>query len=161
MDKYEEIAKGLKKLLSKVYTTTAGIVKEVNEQKRTCRVEIDTNVVLSNVRLKSVIDNDENGIIIFPTVGSDVIISHIENSQTEAFISSYSKFDKMLIDKGSFGGLVKVNELRDELNKVNIILQAIIDTITTPMVVPSQPPNAPDVLWVALKSVLADKLLPD
>jgi len=103
-----------------LYTKT-GIVKSVDETKRTCTITID-DVDYPDVLLQGG-PGLANGFVQIPAVGSQVKISF--QNQTNAFISTYSGLSKVLIDVdlvqfngGSNDGLVLVNSLVTKLNNL-------------------------------------------
>ena len=129
----EALLKGLSGLTQVPTQTFDAIVLSVDAQAQSCTVDYD-GIELFDVRLKSVIDNDEKSIVILPKVGSSVLISVIHNSMANCFISKYSEIDKIIIKIGSHQleisengivinngqneGLVNIKDLVSRLNRL-------------------------------------------
>lgn len=81
-------------------------VKSVNETEMTCSVALFDNedLVLDGVKLKPVVpgvDVSAMGAVLYPAVGSKVIIGQINNSDTDLFVVLASKVSKIALDAGS------------------------------------------------------------
>ena len=72
-----------------------GTVISVDETARTCKVAIDGRPDRLSVRMRSVIDQSETGILIKPTVDSYVLVGLIDNMPNQSFIISYSEVDEI------------------------------------------------------------------
>lgn len=99
---------------------------------------------LYKVRLRPLLDGKEVGVLITPTIGSDVLVGHLDSQ--EACVVAYSQVDRVRvkiattdfeIDKDGFG----ITRGGESLKKLlNDLIQAI-STITVPTAVgPSGPP---------------------
>ncbi len=108
MTKERKIINSLKNLEKKQYSSYSGKVKSVDLTEQTAVVEIDKNYELPGVRLKSLIDNKKEAILIVPKVGSNVLISFIEQSKNDAFILKYSEIENIDIKIGNVE--YKINE---------------------------------------------------
>jgi hypothetical protein len=65
--------------------------------------------------------------------------------------------DKVIINGGDFGGLIKIQELQKQMKKDSDILQALLDVIKgAPMI---QTGGSPSVLQAALKLKMATLLI--
>ena len=85
-------------------------VKEVNGIRITVESILDKKTY-KDVRLQA---NPGNGILIVPAVDSDVILEWI--SETAGYVAMVSAADSIQLLDGSYGGLIKINELVDKLN---------------------------------------------
>ncbi len=115
-----------------------GEVISVDEAKNSCNVERSEGVVYYNVRLSSIINEDEKGIVFVPKKGSKVLVERLGGSN-ELYVSLYSSLTKIKSDIGEFslsiteegidleskkitinggdnGGLIKIEELTDKIN---------------------------------------------
>jgi len=168
MTKEEQIRKALHDMLQnhKEPDTLVGTVVDVYADTATCDVEIDKGHVLHGVRLRSVVDSKQVGILVLPTKGSYVVVERIENSDNHALVVGYSEIDswaltiegnmlkvdkeKWIFNGGEQGGLVLIEKLIDKLNKIekgfNSLLKEFKSHVhtsaapgspTTPMVPPS------------------------
>ncbi len=116
--------------------TEVGKVVSVDSDSMTCEVSIIGKPNLTDVRLKSIINNDDNGILIKPKVGSYVLITLINNKRGNAFVSGYSDVDsirlitpKIELGGDEFGGLIKIEELKQQLNTLTNRVDTIIKAI--------------------------------
>jgi hypothetical protein len=132
-----------------------GVVKSVDKTKKTITVFVEKqDIEYFDVRLMSLAEGEAgDGITIFPTVGSDVMICQIENIDTMYFVALYSVIEsyeikigdiKLFMDEngivfngGSLGGMIKIETLKTELAKTNALLDAIKNVLTTWIPVPS------------------------
>jgi hypothetical protein len=110
-------------------------VVSVDKENDTCEVEpVNGDANLDEVRLKSIIDTTESSIIIYPKIGSTVLVSIIEDNPNVAFVTMVSEFTEIIIElgesfkmhlkpdgnlefnEGLLGGLVKINQLVTKIN---------------------------------------------
>jgi hypothetical protein len=102
-------------------------VDEVDEEARviTC-TPIDDGAQLINVQLQGV-TNGENGACIVPALGSEVVVGFLDRDNAVVVLCSEVERvtldvnDTIVINGGTNGGLVKIQELTD---KVNDLVQA-------------------------------------
>ena len=73
-----------------VQTEVAKIVS-IDDTAMTCEVSIVGKPSLTDVRLKSVIDSVDKGILIKPKVGSYVLVSLINNKKGNAYVSGFTE----------------------------------------------------------------------
>ena len=127
-----------------------GVAKDVKET--TCTVERDGAPTIDDVRLNAIDDNLETFLTVYPAEGSNVIVAILENLVTEAVVIRCSEVDKiglkigaitLVIDKdgivmngGSLGGLIKIEELKTQLDKITDRIDAVITAIKTAAVTP-------------------------
>ena len=78
---------------------------------------------LIDVRLQA---STTTGILITPTVGSNVVVSLLSNGS--AFVSMYSDIDSIQLNGSNYDGLVKVNDLVTKLNNLENKVNGIIAT---------------------------------
>jgi len=105
--------------------TVVGKVISIDETNMTCDIELPNKPNMLDVRIRSLIDDQNTGILIVPKLSSVVLVGLIENREESAFICTYSEIDKIhlivndiQLSGDAFGGLVKVDELTQKLNKV-------------------------------------------
>jgi hypothetical protein len=127
-----------------------GVAKDVKDT--TCTVEREGAPTLNDVRLNAIDDNLETYLTVYPAEGSNVVVAILENLVTEAIVIRCSEVAKiglkigaitLVIDKdgivmngGSFGGLIKIEELKTQLDKVTDRIDAVINAIKTGTVTP-------------------------
>jgi hypothetical protein len=129
----EEIRNGIRELARQgAIQFRPGIIKAVDKAACRCDVQLaeDYDVVLYDVRLRAVDDEEDKGFVLFPAVGSDVIIGQMSSGGW--FVSMYSVLDSLMLkvetqtmevskdgfvwNGGSLGGLVKIADLVSKLN---------------------------------------------
>ena len=154
----DKVRSALERMMKKVHPMQAfaGKVTAVNVDNYTCDVEsADGGAIFHDVRLKASVDSDDNGIVTIPEVNSYVLVSTIGNNQDYAYVSIFSKVKSYLIkcsngvkieikDDGEvhlngdgLGGLVKVAELKTQLDKNTQLLEAIQNVFSSWTPVPN------------------------
>ncbi|MDR0829837.1 MAG: hypothetical protein LBN95_06980 [Prevotellaceae bacterium] len=157
MNNYSEIKQRIKNI--------AGVFALMNEQVpiflakitavdgATCEIELD-GTTLTDVRLRSVINNEDSKLVITPKVGSYVILADLSGGRyTELVAIQYSEIDKIeintneiIINGGNLGGMVKseivANKVSELEKKVNEII-TILTGVTIPLAPTGTYPFAP------------------
>lgn len=115
----------------------------------TCNVlAVERDVELIDVRLQT---EASNGVLLTPAVDSFVICAPIND--VEFAVVMYSAIDSIKLLDGSFGGLIKIEDLVSKVNdiedKVNDIISAL-KTHTHPGVTSGPSSTAPSVDFVAI-----------
>lgn len=129
-----------------------GVVKDFDEDKATCNVIIENDVVLPNVKLQSAICD---GLLIIPKKDSTVYVltstyndslivqfSDIEKYYLQVGESSFTIFndaqsggEQIVLNDGSYKGIVKVEDLVKKINAIEDKVNAINTAIKTTTVV--------------------------
>lgn len=91
MSKDKEIQDAFAKLLEKDAVTFSAVVISVDKAKGTCIVKADG--LEYKARLASVINNDADKFLLYPKVGSKVLISCIEEDLHQLFVAKYSEIE--------------------------------------------------------------------
>lgn len=113
---------------NRVYSITGKVV-EVNG--KTCDVDPDNgDATLFDVRLQS--EENPNGILITPKVGSSVIVTMI--SKEAGYIGMFSEVDSISL-MGEGNSMIKTDELITQLAKVNMFLTGLKNAISAAPVV--------------------------
>ncbi|EAY29960.1 hypothetical protein [Microscilla marina] len=76
-----------------------GTVVEVDEAERTCEVQpLGGEAPLPDVRLVASIDSEvAGGVVFIPKIGSAVIVSMLEASESEAYVAKFGEVEKLLV----------------------------------------------------------------
>jgi len=137
MSKEQSCAAKLKMIVGNSYDTFETFVCVVNGVNgATCQVtRVMDDKIIPDVRLNCSSDSS-HGIVITPKIGSAVLVTSI--SEDDNFVSQFSEIEKISIvadtdieiNGGSFGGLVKIEELKTQLGKVTARIDGIIDALT-------------------------------
>lgn len=107
-------------------------VLSVDKDKCTCKVELLSGIELFEVKLRSVADDDKTGFVVFPKVDSMVLVCTINNSENNAYLLAFSTITDITIDAdilingGENKGLVKLPELVQKLNNIEIKVNDVI-----------------------------------
>ena len=68
--------------------------------------------------------------IIYPKVGTLCLIAIIEGMETDALLLSAAEADKIVLNDGQLGGMVKVNELTGRLNLIEKDINSLKQSLT-------------------------------
>ena len=122
-------------------SVSLGTVSAIDKKNDTCKINLSEGQDLFNVRLRSIIEENDSKWVVYPEDGSTVVVILIENSPTEAMLLNCSKIEEMVLkigerslvankngfifDEGKNKGAVKVSEMVSWMNKVKTDLTAI------------------------------------
>jgi hypothetical protein len=172
----ERVNSALRKLVKRQQTVPviSGTVTAVNGM--LCDVQpSDGGAVIFDVRMKVASNEGDAGCYAVPMVGSRVLLVMLEGNvnawallQVETIDRWVLKLDtgaelvasqggEVAINGDQYGGLVKVNELRTELQKVNTFLTALRTAISSAIPVPNDGGAA---LKIAITNAIAGQQLP-
>lgn len=146
----EEIIDRLKELTKTPMIVFPATVDQVDKTKLSCTVSPLEGPALLNVSLKAGVENPTDGMVEIPSEGSIVLVGIIGNEKRNAFVAKCAEVDEVMFYGGENGGLIKVNELISQLEKVNTFLQQIRAGFTE--WIPAQPDGT------SLKSLMSGKL---
>ena len=100
------------------------VVKEVDENMRTCTVRINDNVDVEDVRLYAVIDDSLKGFCLIPAIDSTVLVGAMDGRQ-DFYVVMFSEVDKVL---GSIGDKTEIaldeKSLSYKCDKTEITVQS-------------------------------------
>ena len=100
------------------------VVKEVDEDMRTCTVRINDNVDIEDVRLYAVIDDSLKGFCLIPAIDSTVLVGAMDGRQ-DFYVVMFSEVDKVL---GSIGDKTEIaideKSLSYKCDKTEITVQS-------------------------------------
>lgn len=138
-----------------------GTIISVDETARTCKVAIDGRPDRLSVRMRSVIDQSETGILIKPTVDSYVLVGLIDNMPNQSFIISYSEVDEikwmvpqLQLNGDALGGIVDWPSAVEQLEKLSARVDTIYDAFDNAVVSPPSPPDSGASLLASIKGLL-------
>jgi hypothetical protein len=148
MDFKEHIQREIKALVFKD-TLMIGIVESVDKPKSICSVRLleDDGLVIPNVRLQAIDSEQDNGWLIFPKVGTTVILGKLDNINT-FFVAMFSEVeeiylkvdgveklkitkDEIIFDEGTKGSLVEIGKLVSRMNLIENKVNSIISTFNS------------------------------
>jgi hypothetical protein len=91
----EELQRRIRELQGSEPATIQAKVTEVDEEEFTCKVDLDNDLIIEDVRLRSIIDKEKKGFCFIPAIDSIVLISRIRGAN-EFFVSMFSEIDKII-----------------------------------------------------------------
>lgn len=132
----------IENIVADKFKSDARLCSVISVDGSTCTVEtLDTEVELKEVRLQT---EASNGVLLTPKVGSFVVV--VPMTDFEFVVVMYSAIAEIKLLDGSFGGLVKVNDLVTKVNnletQVNNLLSAL-QGVTIPLAPSGTYPFAP------------------
>ncbi len=116
MDTAAEIKQSLVKALGITpnLAITATVVSIEND---TCTVKLLSELVLSDVRLKATISDDQDYFLIVPKIGSEVILMSQTGALSGLMVLKVDAVEKIIYKKGSFEFVVDSTEGKVKLKK--------------------------------------------
>ena len=93
----------------------------------TCTIEVDDDLDLSDVRLRVVSDNNTSSkMLLTPKIGSFVLVADLSGGDlSDMAVVMFSEVEKIIINGGNNGGLVKINDLVNHLNTIENDINAL------------------------------------
>jgi hypothetical protein len=133
------------------------VVDSVDKTLNTVDVSpIDGDAELLDVKLIAD-ESATTGFIAYPVEGSNVIVTFIDKDS--AFISMTTEIEEVVFRNGTNGGLININTLIAELNKNNLILEALKKIVSAPIAEAGN--GAPSALGTALNGAFSSLLIGD
>ena len=142
MDKIAQIKKALESFGFKPnLPITAKVLSIEND---TCTVELESKLVLSDIRLKATISDDTDSFLIIPKVNSEVIIMSQTGELSGLMVIKVDSIENIQYKKGAFefevdGTLGKVT-LKKGATNFGTLINNLIDTVSNAQIVT---PNGP------------------
>lgn len=93
---------------------------------------LESGARYSNIRLQA---NPGNGVLIIPSIDSYVIVGRLTGNA--GYVAMVSDADSIQLLDGSYGGLIKIDELVTKLNNLEQDLNALRDKFDTWVPVPN------------------------
>jgi len=101
-------------------------VNDVDAAKKTCVcAPVNGDALIPAVRLIQA--QESKGFLILPKKGSFVVVSYLGDGS--AYVAMFSDVDEVQLDGDKFGGLIKIQELKTQLDKMNAQLKAVTDSL--------------------------------
>jgi hypothetical protein len=161
----EELIKKIAGRMFHVINFEAEVVS-VDQDKDTCVVQAVDGDKIDEVKLKSILSDQESKFVLYPKVGSFVTCSILQNLPTECYVSQYSEIDKVvwnceeiIINGGDKGGLVNWTDAKAQHDLVKNFITAFKNTLTTP--IPEAGNGAPSAFQAALNTALGSIQAPN
>lgn len=139
-------------------------VDSVNEAERTCDVTPLTDNATTSYPSVLLMAESDDGVLIIPTINSNVLVN--VSKRGIAYVCMFSEIDKVTIitktltqfNDGSFGGLVKVQELVDKINRLENTFNSHTH-VATSFGTPTTPPATPIAPITIVTDIENDKII--
>ena len=139
-------------------------VDSVNEAERTCDVTPLTDNATTSYPSVLLMAESDDGVLIIPTINSNVLVN--VSKRGIAYVCMFSEIDKVTIitktltqfNDGSFGGLVKVQELVDKINRLENTFNSHTH-VATALNTPTTPPATPIAPITTKMDIENDKII--
>ncbi len=137
MDTLSEIKESIKKIASTggMFRAFTAKVKSVNG--KTCTVELE-GLTLTDVRLRAVVNGENSKILVTPKTDSCVLVVDLAGDLSQLAVVGYSEVEKIEVDTdkiifngGNNNGLVKIEELKRNLNSLKNYVEAMASAVST------------------------------
>jgi hypothetical protein len=159
MERSEQIRSAFKKMAEKVgpAPTLLALVRTVNEANDVCELVDDDELVYSDVRLRPVVDGNQS-VTLVPKVNTWALAVRLENEDEWMMIAcgEVEKIkitcDKVVINDGTNGGLVKWPSAKAQHDLVKQFIMAVKNACSTPVTEPGN--GAPSAFQAALNASL-------
>ena len=126
MDSLSEIRESIRNMAAGTGGARIFTAKVMGTDGDTCCVDID-GLVVSDVRLRAVVNGEESGILVTPKTGSYVTVADLSGNLTRLVVVGFSEVEKIKINGGQNGGLVNIGELVDRLNYIENKIGDLMD----------------------------------
>jgi len=149
MPNIKELIEEIVKPLIKVQTMKGEIIS-VDKEEDVCEIKpLNSGANYLDVKLKSVIKKTDTRCVTYPKVGSIVHFAIVENNAADTYVTQISEFDSMMIEAkdisveinssgelkvqakkielngGALGGLIKIQDLKTQIDRNTAVLNAI------------------------------------
>lgn len=129
MDKFSQIRGALREICKSGGDNFIFSAEVTSVSNQTCEVKVG-EMTLSDVRLCSVVDNNDNNLLIEPKVPSQVLVMDMSKGEMrDLVVVKVSQTENIVINGGKLGGLIKIEELRKNLEKMTKRIDGIMDAI--------------------------------
>ena len=132
MGSLSEIRESIRNMAAGIGGAHIFTAKVLSTDGDTCCVDID-GLVVSDVRLRAVVNGEESGILVTPKTGSYVTVADLSGNLTRLVVVGFSEVkkievnadDKIIFNGGENHGLVKVEKMVTWMQKVYNDLQTL------------------------------------
>lgn len=153
----DELRRILKQQITGLIPTqvVVGEVIEVSADKTNCDVRcLASDITLHGVRLAPALGASKTCLIV-PAKGSLCLVGLVENNAAFNYLVAVQNAEEIILRGGDLGGLVKVEELKAQMEKDSKILRALLNVINGLTI--QEPGNgSPSALQLALKTKMAN-----
>lgn len=129
MSTERDIKNAIKEIVSEGNGKTFFTAEVVSVSGDTCKVKSD-GLEMSDVAICAIGGASGNSLVVVPKVGSTVLIADLsEGTRRDLAIVKYTEVESITINGGNLGGLVKIQELKSQLDKMTARIDGIMDAL--------------------------------
>lgn len=138
-----ELLQAFEQLLKRDPNTFVCTVISVDKTKGTCVVEDEDGLEFINVRMSAIIDPVNKTQLLFPAIGSTILVGMIADDIHNLFVVAISELESYQLKVG----LTEINidkegiEIKKGVESLKALLNELIDEVS--LINPSTPANAP------------------
>jgi hypothetical protein len=122
----EQVRAALVEFITKhIAVCFVGVVSDISKAESDGIVTVKYNDLEFSARLQSVTGKADKGYIPVPAVDSEVFCVSEGNSDNSFVITACSELEKVVFNGGQLGGLVKLQELKDNLDSLKQYVEAM------------------------------------
>lgn len=136
MDPLSEIKESIKKMTSKGGAGIVFTAKVKSVDGETCNVELE-GITLTDVRLRAVVNGENSKILVTPKTDSYVLVVDLAGNLSQLAVVGYSEVEKIEVDTdkiifngGNNNGLVKIEELKRNLDTLKNYIMALQSAVS-------------------------------
>lgn len=140
----------IREMVSDIFQSPlVGQVKVVDLKNFTCDVTTRNDGDVLDVRLRSIIDEQDTGYVLVPKISSTVIISPIINDNAQYYVAMFSEIDKIHMNVG--GNILDIDETGFSMKNDQEDLKDILTSFCDEMLKIYAPKNVPGINDIKLR----------
>lgn len=148
-----DIAKYIKKIAGGNNVIYTGKVKSIDRQKRACIVSLEGE--MGEIEASLQVGDKGKGLVLIPKENTMVVIGM--RSKNLGFVIMIEEVEEIIINGGEHGGLIKIKELKENLEKMSKRIDGIINAIKNSTNVAQDGGTSMKASMVAALNTLTDK----
>jgi hypothetical protein len=99
------------------------VIKSIDKEKHLCDCTIlENDSLLPDVQLTAVAELQDSHIIVYPKIGSTVMVAIINNNKSDAYITKVSEWDDIEIMSGDFKMILNKDAVNVKVDKSSFVL---------------------------------------
>jgi hypothetical protein len=119
MNKKEQVINSLREVVKGETITFTATVNSVDQNNASCEVTDPNGLVFYDVRLRSAIDGNTTGLVVYPAPGSSVIVGRIGKSN-QLFVINYSDVQLFTLKSQNESLKQLLIDLLDAINQITV-----------------------------------------
>lgn len=145
----EAIQEGFQAMTKQKALVFTAIVQSIDKAAASIAVQDNLEIVYPNVRLRA-ITTDATGLVVFPKVGSVVLVSQIGEQENQLYMIGWSKVDKVAgkIDSTEWTFSEEGYSINREGENLNAVLSEFLDEVMKIVVAVGVSPNVPQLTLI-------------